>query len=326
MKLLIDKDWIRKFDLTDVDESPAGEHRAEADELATLFPESPSEISWTDFPVRKMAKLGWISLPDKPKEADLEGALSRFFGSTGPQEALGIFWRRTGSFANSLDEQLALLAWTQKVLSESSELSTANPFTPESINMAFLKSVAQLSRSTNGPRLAQQALKNIGVRMVVVRAIPGTKLDGAAMMSADGEPVIGLTIRHDRIDNFWFTLLHEIVHIWRHIKAAGDTILDDLDEQSGSSDLEKGASSLDPREREADRIAGEALIPRSLWRRHEAFRNPRQDSIEDLARRLEIHPAIVAGKIRRQRGEWNRFTSMLGNGTVRVQFPEIKWS
>lgn len=45
----------------------------------------------------------------------------------------------------------------------------------------------------------------------------GTLLDGAALKDVDGQPIIGMTLRHDRLDNFWFTLLHELAHLWKHV-------------------------------------------------------------------------------------------------------------
>ena len=53
---------------------------------------------------------------------------------------------------------------------------------------------------------------------VCLAHMPRTHLDGAALQLADGTPVIGLTLRYDRLDNFWFCLLHELAHIGRHLR------------------------------------------------------------------------------------------------------------
>ena len=37
------------------------------------------------------------------------------------------------------------------------------------------------------------------------------------MMTDTGCPVIGLTLRYDRLDNFWFVLLHELGHVFLHL-------------------------------------------------------------------------------------------------------------
>lgn len=88
-------------------------------------------------------------------------------------------------------------------------------------------------------------------------------LDGAALLDTDGTPIIGLTLRNDRIDNFWFTLIHEVAHIWKHMDDNSEAILDDLERPSE-----------DKREAEANRIAREAFIPRSIWKRSDAYLNP----------------------------------------------------
>src|SRR3546814_7105056 len=59
-------------------------------------------------------------------------------------------------------------------------------------------------------------LNSAGVRVVVERHLPKTYLDGAAMLLDGKDAIIALTLRHDRLDNFWFVLFHELGHIVRH--------------------------------------------------------------------------------------------------------------
>ena len=61
-----------------------------------------------------------------------------------------------------------------------------------------------------GPVKARELLASKGVTLIIERHLPGTYLDGAAMLAENGNPVIGLTLRHDRLDNFWFVLFHEL--------------------------------------------------------------------------------------------------------------------
>ncbi len=68
-----------------------------------------------------------------------------------------------------------------------------------------------------------------GIHLILVSHLPKTYLDGAAMLMPNGTPVIGLTLRHDRVDNFWFTLLHELAHVARHLSEKEPIIVDDLD-------------------------------------------------------------------------------------------------
>jgi len=80
------------------------------------------------------------------------------------------------------------------------------------------------------------------------------------------------------------------------------------------------ASSEDKREAEANRLAREAFIPRVLWRRSEAFLSPSRDSIEKLARELRIHPAIIAGRLRKDSNNYTLFSDLVGQQNVRSFF------
>jgi HTH-type transcriptional regulator/antitoxin HigA len=141
-------------------------------------------------------------------------------------------------------------------------------------------------------------------------------LDGAALLSKEGRPVIGLAIRHDRIDNFWFTLAHELVHVEKHLTSADEAFVDDLDSEPGA----------DAREREADRIASEAIIPRAIWKRSDAYRRRTPDAVQELALQLRLHPAIIAGRIRHDTRNFYILSQMVGTGQVRKLFLDINWS
>ena len=65
-------------------------------------------------------------------------------------------------------------------------------------------------------------LEKHGIVVIIEPHLKGTQLDGAALRDAGGEPIIGITLRHDRLDNFWYTLLHEVAHLWRHV--SGDEV------------------------------------------------------------------------------------------------------
>ena len=74
----------------------------------------------------------------------------------------------------------------------------------------------------------------------------------------DGAPIVALTLRYDRIDNFWFSLLHELAHVGRHFNGAMEAFVDDFSLREAPSRHE------DTRENEADEWAEEALIPADL--------------------------------------------------------------
>ena len=76
------------------------------------------------------------------------------------------------------------------------------------INSDFLQGLIKISIEERSPILAQDYLRSHGINLVVEPHLPKTYLDGAVILKKEENPIIGLTIRHDRLDNFWFTLLH----------------------------------------------------------------------------------------------------------------------
>ena len=191
-------------------------------------------------------------------------------------------------------------------------------FKRDALNQEALSYLVRLSWMERGPQLAREFLEEKGIALVIEPHLSGSRLDGAAMLSRNGSPIIALTLRHDRLDNFWFTLLHECVHAWKHLDGAGLRAI--VDEDVENPDAEPVAI-----EKEANDGASELLLPRGLWRRSEAFLNPSAESINDLAKKLQINPAIVAGRIRFERKNYKLFTRMIGNGQVRSAFPDINW-
>jgi HTH-type transcriptional regulator/antitoxin HigA len=141
-----------------------------------------------------------------------------------------------------------------------------------------------------------------------LKHLPGTFLDGAALCRKDGVPIIALTLRHDRIDNFWFTLLHEYCHVCYHLNENTRVILDDLEVKSAAEI-----------ENEADAFAQEALIPSIFSKRLESVHLSPEDIIE-LADEVNVHSAIVAGRWQREHNDYRRFSKLLGRGEVSAQF------
>jgi HTH-type transcriptional regulator/antitoxin HigA len=131
-------------------------------------------------------------------------------------------------------------------------------------------------------------------------------------------PIVALTIQHDRFDNFWFTLLHELAHVWKHLDARTYRAIIDEDVEQ--------AKDTEAKEREANDIANEALLPRADWRRSDTFRNPTTTNIRALAAEQQIHPSIVAGRVRFERNNYALFSALVGHRQVHPLFPDIRWT
>ena len=138
------------------------------------------------------------------------------------------------------------------------------------VDQDFLRQIAQLSTLADGPVRARDFLAEHGIGFEYVKHLPRTHLDGAVLHLPGDSPVIGMTLRYDRIDNFWFTLLHELGHLGLHLGRCGDEtgFVDDL----SLRDVEAGTGDAD--ELEADDWAQDALIPPDVWDTGVILENP----------------------------------------------------
>jgi HTH-type transcriptional regulator/antitoxin HigA len=178
-----------------------------------------------------------------------------------------------------------------------------------------MQEVVALSVKENGPFAAQEFLLKHGIPLIIEPHLPQTYLDGAALLLLDERPIIGMTIRYDRLDNFWFTLMHELAHVVLHFGKGRSQFIDDLD--VGPKD--------DQIEREADSLAGETLIPLSRWRTSAAAKCRYAAAALQLAGQLNVHPAIVAGRMRHHWKAFRLLNNLVGHHEVRKCFPEVQW-
>lgn len=270
------------------------------------------ELEWSRFPIREMYKRQWFEGFDGSLDAALEEAnnlvldyLSRVIVK--PAIALHRKRVRTGSL---LDEY-ALLAWECRILSLASKVNIRGSYKASTIDDQWISGLSLISEKPDGPLHAKEYLEKAGIALVVEPHLTGTHLDGAALLSSRG-PVIGLTLRYDRLDNFWFVLFHELFHVIKHLRRRRLVrIFDDLDSES-----------TDKLEHEADSLAREALISQNIWDRALARYVRSSESVIEKAKELHISPAIVAGRIRYEANNYIILNDLTGQGEVRKHFPE----
>jgi len=275
----------------------------------------PSNVDYRRFPLSAMANLGWIEggrdLDDRAEE--IVGDLIRRAG--GKQVCAALYRKSSGPRSNAKTDPFALKAWCLQALAIANSRGHHARYKPGTVTLQFLKELAQLSWFDDGPKRAQNILERHGLPLIVLPHLPRTYLDGAALKLGGAKPIVALTLRYDRIDNFWFCLLHELGHIGRHMEAASDVaFVDDL----SLRDLEGNAS--DPREKEADEWAEEALIPHDAWNSSAAKIHPSPSNVLNLAKQLQVHPAVVAGRIRHETKNYRLLSHFVGAGEIRRQF------
>ncbi|BAN51105.1 ImmA/IrrE family metallo-endopeptidase [Metapseudomonas resinovorans] len=271
--------------------------------------QSKKEIDWSKFPIKEMTRRGWLQNISHQAKTSVEDIVRGFISDAGLQFGSASFRRTLSGEAKSPTTQYSLYAWLARVIQSSREKKAKlGTFRDDHLSSNFLRELAQLSWSDQGPLLAVEYLEKQGIAVVIEPHLKGTQLDGAALKDIDGTPIVALTLRYDRLDNFWFTLLHEVAHLWKHV-GNEDAFLDDLNTESE-----------DRREAEANRLAREAFIPRGVWRRSDAFIAPSRESIEKLAKELKIHPSIIAGRLRKESGNYSLFPDLTGQHQVKALF------
>ncbi len=275
------------------------------------FDSTLEEIDPRRYPLKEMMKRGWISqLSDMADHAE-ELIRDLIEQAGGPEVAAVPLYRKNGHRRlNAKADPYALRAWCWQVLRLTNENPPKAAYRPGTVTEQFMREVAHLSVHEDGPRRAQDYLAEHGIALVVEQHLPRTHLDGAALLLGNGRPVIGLTLRYDRIDNFWFSLMHELAHVGLH--------LDNGEEEPFIDDLSLRVT--DPHENEADQHAQDALIPPGIWESSPVRERATVMSVFDLAQELGVHPAVIAGRVRHEKGNYRLLSQLVGSGKVRRQF------
>jgi HTH-type transcriptional regulator/antitoxin HigA len=255
-------------------------------------------------PIGEMIRRGWI--PDTRDAGTLERQLVRFFGLRSLDDDLNVpAAARTGLSATT-EFRPAQLAWMHRA-KHLARLVAAAPFNLD----RFKAELGQLKELTSDPeqaRVVPSFLSQLGVRFLIIEHLKGTRIDGACLWLDRDTPVAALSMRFDRIDWFWHTLLHELAHIYY--------------EDCLSLDEDLGAAGEDERtdyERRADEFAADFLIPRAQLDDFVLRAGPLyyKHRILGFARVIGVHPGIVVGRLhhrhqqRRDGIEYSQYRRML---------------
>jgi len=264
------------------------------------------------FPVAEMVKRGWFAnFHGTVAEAkgQLEDLLNGFVGKLGPNALILALNRQHVRNGGNHDEH-ALNAWRIRVATLALQESLP-AYKPGTVNHDFLRELSRLSYLATGPQLAKEFLNKSGIHVVFERHLPKTHLDGAALKLSDGSPLVALTLRHDRLDNFWFTLFHELAHVALHLDKDGvKAFFDDLTDGGKKDKCEK----------EADKLASEALIPEAEWKAAKLTKKSPPGAVLAFAQALRISPSIPAGRVRYESKSYTAFRPLIGSGKLRPMF------
>lgn len=255
--------------------------------------------------VRHARIRGWLE-SDEPHE-DAVSQLVRYIANHVLRHGTPSLLR-TGLNVVDHSGDWTLLSWKAQVTRVAEKIIEEREPVYRALDVSWLVDLVRLSRLDDGPARARDLLLEHGIVLVIEPHITGMKVDGAAFL-VDGVPVIGMTLLRDTLDNFWYTLLHEVGHVVLHYRtglAAG--FFDDVT-----------STEVDELEDEANTFASNLLIPNDLWTRSPARIAKAAGPVEKLAQQLGIHSAIVFGRIRMERRDYSLFSNKLGRGLIRDQ-------
>lgn len=179
-----------------------------------------------------------------------------------------------------------MFAWSSLAQYEAKNQKT-NTFNFDNLNQLCLNLNDIFYENFGTPERVKAVLNQFGIKMLLINKLEKTPIDGFSFWS-DKNPAIALTLRHNRIDNFAFTIMHEIGHIDLHLRNDKDRKFMDLTRKQN----------LDKCENEADTYAQEKLIPKKTWQLVLENHLPLNDEkIIALGDEYRINPAILLGRV-----------------------------
>lgn len=275
----------RAYDLAEAKEPEAG-ITARASLLST-------------YPIREMVRRGWLR---SAAAEDLGAQLARFFevNDTGEIPYLAHAARKTGFEDGVIPPPQ--LAWLFRIRQIAKAIAV-----PRYSERALADAIAKMRALLTAPeetRHVPRILAECGVRYVIVEALPQSKIDGVCFWLDNKSPVIGMSTRFDRIDNFWFVLRHECEHVLRgHGRHRPGGMIDaDLGISEGNDAL-----SVPEEERQANAAAAEFCVPQDKMQSFILRKNPffYEKDVLAFAKINGVHPGLPVGQIQRKTGRFD---------------------
>ncbi len=248
------------------------------------------------------------------KKYDKTELLQKLFSSTEAKMQPAALLRKTSYRSLLRTDKNILSAWMIHVLKKAKAIKALPKYKLGVVDLAFIRNFIKLSAQEKSPLLAQEQLKKMGIKLVIEPHLPKTYLDGAVIFAKKENPVIGLTIRHDRLDNFWFTLAHELSHVGRHYGQNIEIFFDEkIQEENGVEYTAKD------KEKEADEWAEKAILPKDKWEISPAKITPSPMAAQSLANELGIDIAVVAGIVRFKHANYYYLHKIINDEEKRVR-------
>lgn len=245
-------------------------------------------------PLKDMQKRGWIERSSNVTV--LESQVLDFYGI--PHLEQPIYFQHAARKSTDYGEITpAQLAWLYRCRNLAHALSVTGPFSEQSLGQA-IKELAQLKGEVEETRKVGVVLARAGIRFLIVAPLPHSKIDGVGFWLDNQSPVIALSLRFDRIDWFWHTLMHEVAHIQKGEGKERPT----LDTQLVGADAQPFEQKMES-EKAADLFATSFLVDQSKLDNFIARVHPLYSKLKiaAFANKLHVHPGIVVGQLQHRK-------------------------
>ena len=170
-----------------------------------------------------------------------------------------------------------------------------------------LRKLAIMSVDPQVVRKLPRILANFGIILVYVYALPGMGADGAVFRLSTGHPVIAMSLRFPRLDYFWFTLLHELAHLVLHADQLKEPVFFNVEASAEKDRIEKAAN----------RLAKDSIVDRESWRNCAPKYDTNERAVHTYAAEQGVHPSLVAGLLRKESGNYKRYSAIINEHDVR---------
>lgn len=235
-------------------------------------------------PVRLMIKRNWIESSTNIEV--MEQRLREFFQTSNLSQIPTLKCMARKSTEELTPEQRAWLFRAKNL----AMAAHAGKYTKSSLGRA-LEQLKVMKADEADIRLIPKVLADAGIRLIIIEPFPHSKIDGVSFW-LDKSPVIALSLRYDRIDSFWHTLMHELGHIKNEDGLKDNCIILDVDlfdEYNDDKAYEKAA----------DEFAVNYLVPQKELNDFISRTYPMysKSKIKGFASRIKVHPGIVVGQL-----------------------------
>lgn len=253
-------------------------------------------------PIKEMIKRGWLGAAASIDE--LERQLLAFLELADLDEEPRFAHATPRRIGRKLSP--AEWAWVYRV----KQIASAVPSRSYSMErlLATIGKMESLLLAPADAAKVPRMLSECGVRFILVEKLPGSAVDGACCWLNDKSPVIAMSLRRDRIDNFWFVLRHELEHVLRGDGKNGAMIDLELEgERTGTG------QNLSREERAANAAASTFCVPEGKLKSFMVSTHPYhyERDVLEFARSVGRHPGLVVGQMQSRLNNYSYLTRHL---------------